>query len=93
MFFFALRLDALLSPEVDLTLIPDYLSICPRPMSLKLVEKLLGGKGDEERNREYLTHGEFMADMRLMFANALAYNNPDRVVEEVDRVSQVYFYF
>ena len=73
---------------MDLTLIPDYLSICPRPMSLKLVEKLLGGKGDEENNREYLTHGEFMADMRLMFANALAYNNPDRIVEEEDRVSQ-----
>lgn len=71
-----------------MTLIPDYLGICPRPMSLSRVEKLLGGTKEEEKEREYLTHAEFISDMRLIFANAIAYNNPDRVVEEVDRVSQ-----
>lgn len=56
-------------------------------MSMSQVERLLGGRGEEEKDREYLTHGEFIADMRLMFNNALTYNNPDRIVEEVDRVS------
>lgn len=71
-----------------MTLIPDYLGICPRPMSLSRVEKLIGGTKEEEKEREYLTHSEFISDIRLIFANAIAYNNPDRVVEEVDRVSQ-----
>lgn len=72
---------------MDLSLYPDYLGICPRPMSLAKVEAKLGGAGDVEENREYLTHGELIADLRLIFSNAIAYNNPDRVVDESDRVS------
>lgn len=56
-------------------------------MSLAKVEAKLGGAGDQEENREYLTHGELIADLRLIFSNAIAYNNPDRVVDESDRVS------
>lgn len=70
-------------PEVDLTHYPDYISLCPFPMSLEKVEQLLGGP--EDKNREYLKHGEFVHDMRLIFSNAIAYNNPDRIVE-LDRV-------
>lgn len=71
-------------PEVDLTHYPDYISLCPRPMSLEKVEQLLGGP--EDKNREYLNHGEFVRDMRLIFSNAMAYNNPDRIINELDRV-------
>lgn len=63
---------------------PDYISLCPRPMSLEKVEQLIGGQDD--RNREYLNHGEFVRDMRLIFSNAIAYNNPDRIINELDRV-------
>lgn len=54
-------------------------------MSLEKVESLLGGQ--EDKNREYLVHGEFIRDMRLIFSNGLAYNNPDRIINELDRVS------
>lgn len=76
-------------PEVDLTHYPDYISICPRPMSLEKVEQLLGGL--EDKNREYLNHGEFVCDMRLIFSNAIAYNNPDRIINELDRVGVCVF--
>lgn len=53
-------------------------------MSLDQVDRLLGGP--EDRDREYLVHGEFLRDMRLIFTNGMAYNHPDRVIHEVDRV-------
>lgn len=77
-------------PEVDLTHYPDYISLCPRPMSLEKVEQLIGGQDD--KNREYLNHGEFVRDMRLIFSNAIAYNNPDRIINELDRVRVFYLH-
>jgi len=70
--------------EVDLSLCPDYLSFCSKPISLSEVESKLGGPNDE--NREYLFHGEFIRDVRRIYSNSMAYNNPDNVTNELDRV-------
>ena len=72
--------------EVDLTLCPDYLEVCPQLMDLGTVERKLGRPNDS--NREYLYHSEFIRDMRLIYANSIAYNNPDTVINELDRVRE-----
>ena len=68
--------------EVDLTLCPDYLEVCPQLMDLGTVKRKLGSRDDSE----YLYNSEFIRDMRLIYANSIAYNNPDTVINELDRV-------
>ena len=70
-------------PDVYLPLCPDYLPKCPKPMSLSMVGRKLGINGEE---REYKLHGELVKDLRLIYSNGMAYNNPKDVTAELDRV-------
>ena len=75
-----------LRPEVDLALCPDYLSKCSTPMCLSRVGKKLGVDNQDER--EYLSHGELVSDLRLIYSNGMKYNDPAEVTVELDMVSE-----
>lgn len=53
---------------------------------MSTVERKLGRP--EDSNREYLFHREFIQDMRLIYSNSIVYNNPDTVINELDRVRE-----
>ena len=62
---------------VDLTLFPDYLEKCPKPMDFQTIgEKLEAG--------EYPTPAAFADDVKLTFQNAIDYNG--KVKERTRRV-------
>ncbi|XP_050287553.1 transcription factor GTE12-like isoform X2 [Quercus robur] len=56
--------------------IPDYFSIISKPMDLGTIKSKL------EKNI-YFGAGEFAADVRLTFSNAMLYNPPDNVVHKM----------
>ncbi|EIN13579.1 Bromodomain-containing protein [Punctularia strigosozonata HHB-11173 SS5] len=65
--------------------IPHYPSIIKNPMDLSTVERKLGSSNPAKpdpnpSNPRYRNVDEFIADVRLIFSNALLFNGPDHAV-------------
>jgi bromodomain-containing factor 1 len=76
--------------------IPHYPSIVKHPMDFSTVERKLNSSNPAKpdpnhANPRYLTADEFIADVRLIFSNALLFNGPDHAVTQMGKRVEAVF--
>lgn len=76
--------------------IPHYFSIVKRPMDFATIERKLASSNPQKpdpnpENPRYHNADEFIADVRLIFQNCVAFNGPDHVVTAMGkRIEEIF---
>ena len=76
--------------------IPHYPNIVKHPMDFQTIDRKLNSSNPQKpdpnpNNPRYLTSDEFVADVRLMFTNALLFNGPDHAVTQMGKRVEAIF--